>query len=97
MADVTDEFSRLMDSEFVVHVVVVLAAYMVPTLLKNTIEGRDVVDLPDEVYGVVTVLGSGYLLDGEYRKFAGIGGGVYTVEQAAERVGIKGAVEEMGA
>jgi len=97
MAEIADEFSRLMDSEFVVHVVVVLVAYMAPTLLKNTIEGRDVLDLPDEVYGVAVVLASGYLLDGDYRKFAGIGGGVYTVEQAAERVGIKGAVEGMGA
>jgi hypothetical protein len=97
MAEIADEFSRLMDSEFVIHVVIVLAAYMVPTLLKNTIEGRDVVDLPDEVYGLVTVLGSGYLLDGDYRKFAGIGGGVYTVEKVTERAGIKSAVDEMGA
>lgn len=95
MADIANELSQLMEKEYVVEVLVVLAAYMVPTLLKNTIDS--VVDLPDEAYGLVTAAGGVTLVGGEYGRYTALGGGIYTAEQAAERVGIKQTIQNAGA
>lgn len=97
MAELTDSFEVLADGEMWVNIVVLGAGFMSGTLIKNTVEGRDLVNLPDESYGIGVVLASYFALDGDYQRFGMLGGGLYTVDKAAQRFGIKSRVEGMGA
>lgn len=97
MAELTDSFEVLADGEMWMNIVVLGAGFMGGTLVKNTVEGRNLVDAPDEAYGLVVSVASYYALDGDYQKFATIGGGLYTVDKLAQRFGVKSRVEGMGA
>jgi hypothetical protein len=92
--ELTDSFDTLADTETWEHVVVLGAGYMGGTLLKNTVEGRMGVDVPDEAYGVAIAVGSGYFLDGDYAKFATLGGALYTGDALATRAGIKSKMQD---
>lgn len=95
--NIDDEIGRLVNFEHWETVILVAVGFIVPMLLKNTLEGRNLFALPDELYGVVTMVATGLLLDGDYRRFAGIGAGVYTVDKFMERIGVKATLNEMGA
>jgi hypothetical protein len=99
MADVNidEEIDRLVNFDHWEMVVLVAVGFMLPMLIKNTIEGREILSLPDELYGVATMVATGFLLDGEYRKFAGIGAGVYSVDKFLTRIGVKSTLDSMGA
>jgi len=97
MASATAELNRLADFDMWEDVIILFVGFIVPTLLKNTVEGRDIINLPDEVYGLVVIVGAGMLTSGSTRKFAAAGGGLYSVDALAQRLNIKTTLEEMGA
>jgi len=94
--ELTESFETLADAVTVEMIATLGAGYMAGTLLKNTIEGRTDLDVPDEAYGIAVAGGAGYLLDGDYAKHAIIGGGLYTGDKLAERIGIKSRIESVG-
>lgn len=99
MADVNidDEIGRLVNFQHWETVVLVAVGFIAPMLIKNTLEGRNLFALPDELYGIVTMVATGLLLDGGYRRSAGLGAGVYTVDKFLERIGVKAKLSEVGA
>jgi len=93
MAELTDSFDTLADSDTWEQVAVVGAAFMAGTLLKNTVEGRVGFDAPDFAYGVVVVMGATYFLDGDYQRDAQLGGALYAADKLAIRFNIKSRVQ----
>lgn len=98
MADATEEVERLIEFDFWEEVALVFAGYLLPMIVQTVLEGRNIVNLPNEVYGLLVIVGSGYLLDGSYRASAGVGGGVYVTDQVAnERFSVRNKLTEMAA
>jgi len=95
MPDLSEQFQMLIDSEMIVEVAVVFAAFMIPTIVRNVLEPNTPFDVPDEAYGVLVALGATYLPD--YRAAAITGGGLYSFDKAAERFNLKQRVTSVGA
>jgi hypothetical protein len=95
LPDLSEQFGAIADSEMVVEVIVVFAAFMAPTVLRNVIEPNTPFDAPDELYGVLVAFLAGYLP--EYTNQARVGGGLYVADKAAERFNVKQRVTSMGA
>jgi len=95
--DIDDEIDRLVNFDHWETVILVAVGFILPMLIKNTIEGRGLLDLPDELYGVITMLATGFLLDGDYRVYSGMGAGVYSVDKFLARIGVKSTLQNMGA
>jgi len=91
MAEFGDAFDAIGDTEMWMEAGMVLAGLAASVILKNGIDSR--FDLPDEVYGLVVAAAGAYM---GYNKMA-IGGMGHTAIKAAERVGVKGTVENAGA
>lgn len=94
--ELTESYETLASGDTIEMVGIIGGAYMAGTLMKNTIEGRTTLDVPDEAYGLATVGVGGYALDGDRAKYAIIGGGLYAGDALAERVGIKSRLEDAG-
>jgi len=43
------------------------------------------------------MLATGFLLDGDYRVYSGMGAGVYSVDKFLARIGVKSTLQNMGA
>lgn len=97
MANVANDLGALMDAEMWMDVAIVLVGFIAPVLLANTVD--DVVDLPDEIYGIVVIAISNLAMDRRTKqsKMLTLGGGLYTLDQLLERVGLKDRVENFGA
>lgn len=95
MAELSDSFEMMMDSDLWVQAAVILAAFLAPTVLHNLLAGRLPMSVPDEGYGVAVIVGAQYLP--EFRAEATTGGAVYVVDKAAERAGLKQEVTQLGA
>jgi hypothetical protein len=95
MADLQDQFDALLDMEGWVEIVVVFAAFMAGTVVRNVLEPNTPFDLPDELYGIVVFVAGGYVP--EYGREVMIGGGLYTADKAAERFNLKQRVTQVGA
>ncbi|WBE14029.1 structural protein VP6 [Saline Natrinema sp. J7-1 virus 1] len=94
----TEELERLMDFEFWEEVLVIFAGYLLPVVVKTVLEGRGIVELPDEVYGVISIIGAGYGLEGSYKHSAIMGGGVYVADTAVNgRMNVQDRLTEMAA
>ncbi|WP_157231322.1 hypothetical protein [Halostagnicola larsenii] len=74
------ELGRLLDFGMWFEVILVFAGYLLPFFVKSTLEGRDIITLPNEVYGLAMIFGSGYVLSGSHRHSVGLGSGVYIAE-----------------
>lgn len=96
MADLNDSFDTLMDSGMWEDAAVAVAAFFAPTVLNNVADDYVPMDVPDEAYGLAVIAGAEFL-PRQYRNPARIGAGVYALDQAAERVGIKSTVVSVGA
>jgi len=95
MPDLQDQFDALLDMEGWIEIVVVFAAFMAGTVVRNVLEPNTPFDLPDELYGIVVFVAGGYVP--EYGREVMIGGGLYTADKAAERFNLKQRVTSVGA
>jgi len=77
MAELADSFDALADQDMWVEAVSVLAGLVFPAFARAFIDNT--VDLPDEVYGVGTVLGAEYAAPGDYKRPIQVGAGVNAV------------------
>jgi hypothetical protein len=95
MTDLQDQFDQLLDMEEWIQIIVVFAAFMAGTVVRNVLEPNTPWDLPDEIYGVVVMFAGGYMP--EYGREVMLGGGIYTADKLAERSGLKSRVTSVGA
>ncbi|MFU1780714.1 hypothetical protein ACM16X_04970 [Haloarcula japonica] len=72
----------------------VLAGFLAPTVARNVIEPNTGQDLPDEVYGILVVLGGQY--SPMYGNMVTLGGATYTVDKLLQRVNLKQSITQMG-
>ena len=88
------EIGRLLDFSMWTEVILVFAGYLLPFFVKSTLEGRDIINLPNELYGVATIFAGGYVLSGNRRHAVGLGSGVFIAENVAtHRLGITDTLE----
>lgn len=90
MPEFGDAFSELADTDNMMEAGMVLGGLGASVVVKNGIDSR--FDLPDELYGVGVAAGA-YSMDYDYVAIGGLG---YAGLQLAERVGLKGTVEQAG-
>ncbi|MFC6730927.1 hypothetical protein ACFQFH_20075 [Halobaculum halobium] len=97
MADMAEAFDALASTELWESVAAIFAGFMAPTVLKNLTSGvaPDMVKDNPEVYGLAVAAGG--QLSPMYSYEISIGGGLYTVDKAAERFDIKSTVQGVGA
>ncbi|UWG46581.1 hypothetical protein HSRCO_0282 [Halanaeroarchaeum sp. HSR-CO] len=94
MPELQPQFETLLDTEEWMQILAVFAAFMAGTVARNVIEPNSPYDLPDEVYGLLVMLGASY--SPAYTREIQIGGGLYTADKFAERVGVKSTVRNFG-
>ena len=96
MAELSQSFDAIMDAELWTRAAAVTAGYFAPTVLRNLIGGA-VPDMADqrELYGVA-VVGAGQMSP-MYANEISLGGGIHTVDAAAERFDVKGTIVNAGA
>lgn len=86
-------FQTVTDSDFAVDAATVLAAYMAPDLYGPFIDAVAPVDVPDEAYGIAQVVAAEAFLEGGTKTLVQYGGAINSLETAAERFGVKQAIE----
>lgn len=98
MADISKEVGALADADMWMDVLFLFVGFVVPTLLANTVDDR-IADLPNEVYGLVIVVGANVLMDSRTSttRMLSLGGGLYTLDAVLDRFGIKQELDQMGA
>ena len=86
-ANIDEAFGTLADTDLWEEAAATLAGFLAPTLVRNIAEGRTDFDIPDEVYGIAIVGASPY--SPAYSGSIALGGGLYTLDTAMERFGVK--------
>ncbi len=89
-----DALDELADPEFWGQAGAAFAGFLGPTVAKNLIEPNTSYDIPDEVYGMLVVAGAQFAP--AYQNELMLGGGLYAVDQFAERFDLKESVAEVG-
>ncbi len=95
-SDLTASFEALADTDTMRDIATLGGAYMAAVVLKNTIDGRMSINVPDEAYGIVVAGGANYAADGDTAKFGMLGGGLYSLDALARRAGIKSKIQNAG-
>lgn len=96
MSDMAEAFDALTDTGMWESIVAILGGFFAPTVAQNVLGGMvpsQVNDYP-EAYGIA-VMGAGQFSP-RYSHEISIGGGLYTADKVAERVGIKATVQGVG-
>lgn len=95
MGSIDDAFDTVADSDMWEEAAAVFAGFLAPSIVANLAEGRTKWDIPDEGYGVAVIVLAQYspMYSGELS----LGGGMYAVDKAAERFGVKNSITQMGA
>lgn len=93
---IDDTVSMLTDTDYAMNVAFVAGGWAAAVVLGNVIENFAGMDLPNELYGVVSIGVSTYALTGSDRKYMAAGGGIYIVDQVAQRFGLKQSVTQLG-
>lgn len=93
-SNLTKSFDVVMDEDEWMKAAGVFTGYLAPRVVQNVTEDSLPFDAPNELYGVATMVGAQYAP--AYSKSLALGGGVYTVDQLAQRAGLKSSVTEIG-
>lgn len=97
----TKELQRLMDLDLWEEVALVFGGYLAPTLVQTILERRlNLLDLPNEAYGLATIVGAGLApgLKRNQRAAASVGGGVYVADEVVNgRIGADERLQELAA
>ncbi|WP_439028422.1 hypothetical protein [Haloarchaeobius sp. DT45] len=94
MASLNAAFGTLADDDMWEDAVAALAGYLAPTALRNVIEPKTGLDLPDEAYGALVMAGGQY--SPMYSSSISLGGGIYVADKLTERFGLQQAVTGIG-
>lgn len=95
MANLEESFDQMADADMWMDLAAIGGGYLGSTVAQSVIEGAAGFDAPNEVYGV-GVAYLGYTVDVEYSDRMAMGGGLYTLDSLAQRVGLKERVTEIG-
>jgi len=91
--DFADATDPLMDTETYYQAGAGLAGYMGGFVAENVIDSR--VDVPDELYGIAVIAAAGFS-GVPYAEEIMVGGGIHAAESAAERVGVRSTIVNLG-
>jgi len=69
----------------------VFAGFLAPTLARNLIEGNSGIDTYDEIYGLAVMAASPY--SPAYSGEMAAGSGLYVIDTAIERFGLKQSID----
>jgi hypothetical protein len=92
--DLSSGFDAAQNPDVWMNVLAVLGGFLAPTVLRNVVD-PNVRDLPDELYGVVIMLG-GYSTSFAQSNAIALGGGVYVADRLLVRAGLKQTVTSLG-
>ncbi|WP_336001448.1 hypothetical protein [Halorientalis halophila] len=95
MPELADSFDALTDEDTVARSAAVAGGYLGSSMAQSTLEGAAPFDVPNELFGVA-VGGLGYAYAPMYGEEILMGGVVYTLDAAAQRVGVKQSVTNLG-
>lgn len=84
---IDEAFGNLADADVWEQAAAVTGGYLAPTLVRNVTEGQTSMDVPDEAYGAAVMMGSRY--SPVYSGEIAVGGGLYAIDKALERFGLK--------
>lgn len=93
---ISKTIDTLTDTDFAMNVGYVAGGWAFAVVLGNVLESMVGIDLPNELYGVVSIAGATYVLTGTDRKYASVGGGIYIADSVAQRLGVKQSVTQLG-
>lgn len=93
---IADYFDTLTEPSFAMDVGTVLTAYMGTSIGGPMVDGFVPVDLPNEAYGIATIVAAEATLSGSRKVLVQYGGGFHTLETLADRFGVKDALEDLG-
>lgn len=82
------DYDRLMDAKLWKNVAFVLVGFVVPEVFRRLVEDEGTTDLPDEVYGVVSMFAAMSLTKGSTATYLATGSGLYTMLKLLERFDI---------
>lgn len=91
-----DYFDTLTDADFAMDAGTVLAAYMAADVAGPVVEGFAPIDLPNESYGILTIVAAEAAMSGSRKVLVQYGGAVHTLESVSERFGVTDAIENVG-
>lgn len=93
-SNLSNQYETLANGELWINFLVLAAAYVVTRGVETFAEGMTDFDIPNELYGVITILGANGWLAGDYRQYAMAGGGIYVLDEVGKRFEIKDELEE---
>lgn len=93
-ANLSDQYETLANGEMWINFLVLAAAYIVTRGVETFAEGLTDFDIPNELYGLITILAANGSLEGETRQYAIAGGGIYVLDEVGKRFEIKQELEE---
>lgn len=88
MPEFEDAFETLANPDTWYNVALTAGGYMGSELIKNTVEGRVGVEVPDEAYGVIVVATGAAMLEGQESRQVIVGGGLNSIAALAQRLGV---------
>jgi len=94
MGSFDQAFGTIADADMWEEAAAVLAGFLAPSIVANVTEGSLGFDAPNEVYGVVIMFLAQY--SPMYSGQLTLGGGIYSVDQALDRFGLKQTITQMG-
>jgi hypothetical protein len=94
MTDLSQSFEQIADFGMWETAAATTAGFLAPHIIANVVESRAGFDVPNEVYGVAVVAAG--QMSPMYGAELSMGGGIYAVDSAAERIGLREAVTGMG-
>lgn len=91
----TEQFDAVLDDEMWLEVAAVGGGFLAAGAAQSALEGALPWSVPNEVYGIVVALAA-MQVDIPYAKQMAMGGGLNTLDAAAQRVGIQESVAGFG-
>lgn len=89
---VTDD---MLDQDTIMMLAAVAGGYAASMAGQSFAEGSLPYDVPNEAYGLLTMF-IGFYADMDHSDHVAVGGGLYTTDALAQRVGLKSTVTNMG-
>ena len=93
MVDFSDSYDKLTDTDALMGVLLIFAGFMLAEVVRVALENREIVDLPNYVYGAPVAVG-GYAVGQD--KVA-MGGAANSVFLAADEFGVRASVNGIAA
>lgn len=95
--NISDSYEQLASTDMWEDVIYVFVGFFAPVLFGRLVEGVGSFDVYDELYGLAVIVAAEFLMEDndDLRRQVQLGGGLFTVDQAAERYNVKQRIQEV--